>query len=84
MNTSQEKDAILALISTLTVVFVVLFVSLVYFSGFRTELYQREAYVNSQLEELRNTAPLATNGEVAGYETEELTIDTRDLLDEVE
>lgn len=69
MNTAQEKDALLALISTLTVVFVVLFVSLVYFSGYRSDLYQREAAVNAELERLRNSSPVANYGEVAGYET---------------
>jgi hypothetical protein len=70
MNHSQEKDALLALISTLTVVFVVLFVSLVYFAGFREDVSRREAAVNAELQQLNN-APLPYSGQVAGYETDE-------------
>lgn len=74
MNHSQEKDALLALISTLTVVFVVLFVSLVYFAGFREDVARREAAVNAELQQLQN-APLPYDGQVAGYETAEPTSD---------
>ncbi len=75
MKTSQEKDALLALISTLTVVFVVLFFSIAYFVTLRTDVTRREAAVEQmlaeqrQIDQLRAAQPQA--GNVAGAATED-------------
>jgi hypothetical protein len=71
MKKTQQNDALLALISTLTVVFVVLFISLAYFMNYRTTVVNQEAYVNQLVEEMRSTAQQApSTGTVAGYETD--------------
>jgi Na+-transporting methylmalonyl-CoA/oxaloacetate decarboxylase gamma subunit len=71
MKKSQQNDALLALISTLTVVFIVLFISLAYFMTFRTTLEGQEAYIDQLVEEMKSTAQQApANGSVAGYETD--------------
>jgi len=70
MKKAQQNDALLALISTLSVAFVVLFVSIAYFLNFRTGVQQREAYVNSQIHHLNASSPASANrGRVAGYQT---------------
>lgn len=71
MTSSQERDALLALISTLSVVFVVLFFSLVYFSVLREDVAQREAAVDAELQNLKLHPVAGTSGSVAGYETEQ-------------
>ncbi|MDQ3099153.1 MAG: hypothetical protein M3Q44_05395 [bacterium] len=75
MKTSQEKDALLALISTLTVVFVVLFFSIAYFMTLRVDVTSRQAILDRVLAEQRQRDQLraqqAPGGDVAGAETEE-------------
>ena len=72
MKTSQEKDALLALISTLTVVFVVLFFSIAYFLTLRVEVTRREAAIEQELAAQRvRDQQFAQQGHVAGAETEE-------------
>ena len=65
MKNSQERDALLALISTLTVVFVVLFFSISYFLMERQASEQRAAAAMAELQNMQNTA-----GSVAGYSTD--------------
>lgn len=74
MKMSQEKDALLALISTLSVVFVILFFSIAYFLTLRSDIVRREAYVEQLLAEQRQLdmvrAQKMVEGSVAGAETE--------------
>jgi hypothetical protein len=71
MKDPREKDALLALISTLSVVFVVLFFSLVYFLNFSKQVERQEARVNAEIAEMQLQDAERQNGAVAGYETEE-------------
>lgn len=72
MKTSQEKDALLALISTLTVVFVVLFFSIAYFLTLRVNVIQREAAVEQEMAAQRQKdQKFAQQGHVAGAHTEQ-------------
>jgi protein-S-isoprenylcysteine O-methyltransferase Ste14 len=71
MKKAQQNDALLALISTLAVVFVVLFVSIAYFLTFRVGVNEREAYLNSQLQEMYSSQNRDNYGRVAGYQTEQ-------------
>jgi len=71
MKKAEQNDALLALISTLTVVFIVLFISLAYFMNFRTVVARQEVQANALFEEmvgLNNTR--VSEPSVAGYETE--------------
>lgn len=71
MKKAEQNDALLALISTLTVVFIVLFISLAYFMNFRTVVARQEAYANSlYLEMVASNGSAASQPAVAGYETE--------------
>lgn len=74
MKTAQEKDALLALISTLTVVFVVLFFSIAYFLTFRVDVERRQAAVEQELAAQRQKdllrAQQPVEGSVAGAQTE--------------
>jgi hypothetical protein len=75
MKTSQEKDALLALISTLTVVFVVLFFSIAYFINLRVDVARKQAAIDRIFAEQRQQDQLraqrAPAGNVAGAETDE-------------
>jgi hypothetical protein len=75
MKTSQEKDALLALISTLTVVFVVLFFSIAYFLTLRVNVTNRQAALDRVLAEQRMQDQLRAQrtpeADVAGVETED-------------
>jgi Na+-transporting methylmalonyl-CoA/oxaloacetate decarboxylase gamma subunit len=69
MSDPREKDALLALISTLSVVFVVLFFSLVYFVNLKGTVAREEARVNAEIAQMR--AEQRNTGAVAGYTTDE-------------
>lgn len=72
MKQAQQNDAILALISTLTVVFIVLFISLAYFLNYRGTVARQEARAEQLLRELNTTAQQApVYGDVAGYQISE-------------
>ena len=67
---SSQNDALLALISTLTVVFIVLFISLAYFANYRVGVLRQEAYANQAVQEMHRTAQMGpVLGTVAGSET---------------
>ena len=68
---AEQNDALLALISTLTVVFIVLFISLAYFLNFRTVVTRQEARADAlYVEMVSANNSLVTEPSVAGYETE--------------
>ncbi len=71
MKTSQEKDALLALISTLTVVFVVLFFSIAYFLTLRVDVTHKQATIDQELAAQRVKDQQSAQGYVAGVQTEE-------------
>lgn len=63
------QDGVLAMVSVLSVMFLVLFVSCAYFLTLRTQIIAQDAYTMSELARLDREAPV--KGNVAGYATEE-------------
>jgi hypothetical protein len=83
MRDPREKDAMLALISTLTVVFVVLFFSLAYFLDMRGKVAVQEARVEAELNALQASQTVQTpKADVAGYETDAPSEDLDYVSDE--
>jgi hypothetical protein len=62
------QDGILAMISVLSVMFLVLFMSCAYFLTYRAEVVAQEAYVTTELARIRQQVPSVPN--VAGYQTD--------------
>lgn len=62
------QDGLLAMISVLSVMFLVLFVSCAYFLSLGATLAARDAATMAELQQMQQVQP--AQGDVAGYETE--------------